>query len=77
MDQTVKYLLAIQQIPVCSLSWEVPLEKEMASHSSVYPWRIPWTEQPGGASPWDHKQLEVTEPLLHTHTHTHTHTHAQ
>ena len=33
---------------VQSLGWEDPLEKEMATHSSVLAWRIPWTEEPGG-----------------------------
>ena len=33
---------------VQSLSWEDPLEKEMAAHSSIPAWRIPWTEEPGG-----------------------------
>ena len=33
---------------VRSLGWEDPLEKEMATHSSVLAWRIPWTEEPGG-----------------------------
>ena len=31
-----------------SLCWEDPLEKEMAPHSSILAWRIPWTEEPGG-----------------------------
>ena len=31
-----------------SLGWEDPLEKEMATHSSILPWRIAWTEEPGG-----------------------------
>ena len=30
------------------LGWEDPLEKEMATHSSILAWRIPWTEEPGG-----------------------------
>ena len=34
--------------PVWSLAWEDPLEKEMATHSSILAWRIPWTEEPGG-----------------------------
>ena len=34
------------QVP--SLSWEHPLEKGMATHSSILAWRIPWTEEPGG-----------------------------
>ena len=33
---------------VQSLGWEDPLEKEMATHSSILTWRIPWTEEPGG-----------------------------
>ena len=36
---------------VCSLGWEDPLEKGMATHSSVLAWRIPWTEEPGGLQP--------------------------
>ena len=31
-----------------SLGWEDPLEEEMASHSSIFAWKIPWTEEPGG-----------------------------
>ena len=34
--------------PIPRLSWEDPLEKEMATHSSILPRRIPWTEEPGG-----------------------------
>ena len=34
------------QVP--SLGWEDPLEKEMATHSSILPWRIPWIEEPSG-----------------------------
>ena len=33
---------------VQSLGWEDPLEEGMATHSSILPWRIPWTEEPGG-----------------------------
>ena len=33
---------------VLSLGWEDPLEEEMATHSSILAWRIPWTEEPGG-----------------------------
>ena len=46
--QTVKNLLAIQKTRVQSLGWEDPLEKGMATHSSVFAWRIPWTEEAGG-----------------------------
>ena len=46
--QTVKNLPAMQETWDQSLGWEDPLEKEMATHSSVLAWRIPWTEEPGG-----------------------------
>ena len=44
----------LQETQVQSLGWEDPLEKEMATHSSVLAWRIPRTEEPGGCSTWDH-----------------------
>ena len=44
----VKNPSAIQERRPRSLGWEDPLEKEMATHSSVFAWRIPWTEKPGG-----------------------------
>ena len=43
----VKNLLAMWEIWVRSLVWEDPLEKGMATHSSILAWRIPWTEEPG------------------------------
>ena len=46
--QTVKNLPAVQETWVQSLDWKCPLEKEMAIHSSILSWRIPWTEEPGG-----------------------------
>ena len=46
--QTVKLLPAMQETRVRSLGWDVPLEKGMATHSSILAWRIPWTEKPGG-----------------------------
>ena len=48
MAQTVKHLLAVQETWVRSLGREDPLEKEMATHSSVLAQRIPWMEEPGG-----------------------------
>ena len=48
--QTVKNLPAMQKTWVQSLGQEDPLEKGMATHSSVLAWRIPWTEEPGGLS---------------------------
>ena len=48
MAQTVKNLPAMQETWVLSLGREDPLEKGMATHSSVLAWRSPWTEEPGG-----------------------------
>ena len=47
MAQTVKRLPIMWETWVRSLSWEDPLEKEMAPHSSTFAWKIPWTEEPG------------------------------
>ena len=38
-------------------------------YSSILAWRIPWTEEPGGYSPWGHKELAITVQLTHIHTH--------
>ena len=46
-SQIVKSLPAVQETKVQSLDWEDPLEKEMATRSSILAWRIPWTEKPG------------------------------
>ena len=48
MAQRLKRLPAMRETWVQSLVWEDPLEKEMATHSSILAWRIPWTEEPGG-----------------------------
>ena len=48
MAQTVKRLPTMRETWVQSLGWEDLLEKEMATHSSILPWEIPWTEEPGG-----------------------------
>ena len=47
MAQRLKRLPAMQETWVRSLGWEDPLEKGMATHSSILAWRIPWTEEPG------------------------------
>ena len=44
----VKHLPTMQETRVQSLGWEDPLEKEMATHSSILAWKTPWTEEPGG-----------------------------
>ena len=48
VTQTVKNLPAMQETQVPSLGWEDPLEEGRATHSSILPWRIPWTEKSGG-----------------------------
>ena len=48
VSQMVKNLPAMQETWVCSLGQEDPLEKGMATHSSVLTWKIPWAEEPGG-----------------------------
>ena len=48
MAQAVNNLPAMQETQAQSLGQENPLEKEMAMHSSILTWRIPWTEEPGG-----------------------------
>ena len=45
--QTINLLPTMQETWVRSLGWEDPLEKEMATHSSILAWKIPWTEEPG------------------------------
>ena len=54
--QMLKKLLAVQETRVRSLGLEDPLEKGTATHSSVLVWRIPWTEELAGCSPWNHKE---------------------
>ena len=44
----VNRLPAVWEAQVQFLGWEDPLEKEMATHSSILAWRIPWKEEPGG-----------------------------
>ena len=48
----VKYLPSMWETQVQSPGREDPLEQKMATHSSILGWRIPWTEEPGGYSPW-------------------------
>ena len=46
--QKVKHLPTLQESRVRSLGWEDPLEEEMATHSIILAWEIPWSEKPGG-----------------------------
>ena len=59
----VKCLPAVRENWVLSLCWEDPLEKEMATHSSILAWRIPWMRSLEGYIPWGHKESDTTEWL--------------
>ena len=66
--QGVKRLPAMWEAWVRSLGQEDPLEKEMATHSSILAWRIPWTEELGGLQSTGRKESDTTE-RLHFHFH--------
>ena len=51
---------AVQETQVRFLGQEDPLEKEMATHSSILAWRIPWTEEPGRLQSMESKELVTT-----------------
>ena len=59
--QRLKHLPGMQETRVRSLGQEDPLEKGMATRSSILAWRIPWTEEPGGQQ--GHKESDTTERL--------------
>ena len=62
--QIVKNLPPMQETWVWLLGQEDPLEKGMATHSSILDWIIPWTQEPGGLySPWGLKELDITKQL--------------
>ena len=61
MAQLVKNLPAMGETWVRFLGWEDSLEKEMATHSSVLAWRIPWTGEPGGLLSVGSQESDVTE----------------
>ena len=61
MTQMVKNPVAKRDTQVPSLGQEDLLEEGMATHSSVLAWGIPWTEEPGGYSPWGSKESDMTE----------------
>ena len=67
MTQMVKRLPTIWVAQVRSLSWEDPLEKEMAIHFSALAWKIPWTEEPGRLQfSQGSKESDTTEQLHFT-----------
>ena len=55
MAQMIKNLPAMLETLVCFLGQEDPLEKGMATHSSILAWEIPWTQEPGRS--WGHKRI--------------------
>ena len=57
----VKNPPAMQETWVPSLGQEDPLEEEMATHTSILAWEIPWTEDPGGYSSWGRKESDTTQ----------------
>ena len=61
--QLVKNLPAMLETWVRFLGWEDALEKEMATHSSILAWRIPWTEEPGGLLFTGSQESDMTERL--------------
>ena len=50
----------MQEMQVLSLDREDPLEKEMATHSSILAWEILWTEEPDRLCPWDHSEIGLS-----------------
>ena len=71
----VKNLPTTQEMQVQSLGREDTLEKEMATHSSLLAWKIPWTKSLVGGTPRSHKELDRTERLstqIHSRQEQHT-----
>ena len=61
MAQLVNNLPAMRETWVQSLGWEDSLEKEMATHYSIFAWRILWTEESGVLKSWSRKESDTTE----------------
>ena len=57
--QLVKNLPAVQETQARSLGWEDPLEKEIANHSSIVAWKIPWTEEPSRLQSLESQELAM------------------
>ena len=68
VEQRLKRLPAMGETWVRSLGQEDPLEKEMANHSCILAWRIPWMEELGGLQSMGRKESDTTE-RLHFHFH--------
>ena len=63
LAQSVKNLPAVQEAEDQSLGQEDPLGKEMATHSSILAWKIPWTEEPGGLQSIGLQESDLTQQL--------------
>ena len=63
----VKNPPAMQETQIRSLGWKDPLEKGMATHSTILAWRILWIEEPGRLHSMGRKESDTTERLKHTH----------
>ena len=63
MAQMVENLLTVQETQVQSLGRKDPLEKGMATYSSILPWEIPWTEEPGRLQSMGSQRVGMTERL--------------
>ena len=61
MAQQQRILLPMQKTRVQSLGWEDLLEKEMAAHSRILAWEIPWTEEPGGLQSTESHNLVIKQ----------------
>ena len=64
----VKNLPAMPEMWVWSLSWEDPLEEDIATHSSILGWKIPWTEESGGLQSMGSQEFDTTIATKHIHT---------
>ena len=62
----------MQEVLVGSLSLEKPMEKEMATHSSILAWKIPWTEESGGLQPTGSQRVRRDLATEHHHTYKNT-----
>ena len=67
----------MQEPQVQFLSQEDPPEEEMATHSSILAWEIPWSEEPGGLQSMESQRVRHDWAQVHVLTHTHTHTHTR
>ena len=65
MAQAVKNPPEMEEMQVQPLGWEDPLEEEMATHSCILAWKIPWTEEPGELESVGFAESDTTEYTSH------------